>query len=110
MDRIRLASAADAPAIAALQAESWRATYRGFLPDANLDRDVFDDRAAAWRRRFGEPQDHPVLTLPAQRFYEALGGCAADRAFADDDSGGAVATVRYVWRRLDVLSCRRTNS
>ena len=66
MDRIRPARAADAPAIAALQAESWRNTYRGFLPDAYLDRDVFDDRDVAWRRRFGEAPDRPVLTLVAE--------------------------------------------
>jgi ribosomal protein S18 acetylase RimI-like enzyme len=170
--RIRLGRAADAPAIAALQAESWRHTYRGFLADTYLDREVFADRDVVWRRRFGEPQETPVLTLvaedhgtlvgfahsyvdddaewgtlvdnlhvrpdrkragiatrlmgetaarlqqrgctsglylwvvernvPAQRFYEALGGCAADRGLA----GGTVPTVRYVWHRLGVLSRR----
>jgi ribosomal protein S18 acetylase RimI-like enzyme len=174
VDRVRLARAGDAAAIAALQAESWRHTYRGFLADAYLDREVFADRDVAWRRRFGEPQETPVLTLvaedhgamvgfahsyvdddpdwgtlldnlhvrpdrkrarigtrlmaetaarlqdrgctsglylwvvewnePAQRFYEALGGCAAGRELADGPGG--VPTVRYVWHRLDVLSCR----
>ena len=66
MDRIRLARAADAPGIAALQAESWRATYRGFLPDAYLDREVFEDRTAAWSRRFGERYEDPVLILIAE--------------------------------------------
>jgi GNAT superfamily N-acetyltransferase len=175
VDRIRLGQAADAPAIAALQAESWRHTYRGFLDAAYLDHEVFADRDVVWRRRFGEPQETPVLTLvaeghgamvgfahsfvdddpewgtlldnlhvrpdrkragigtrlmaetaarlqergctsglylwvvewnePAQRFYEVLGGCAADRELADGP-GGTVSTVRYVWHRLDVLLCR----
>lgn len=35
--------------------------------------------------------------VSAQRFYEALGGCAADRGLADGAGGR---------RRLDVLSCR----
>jgi len=64
--RIRPGRAADAPAIAALQAESWRHTYRGFLADAYLDREVFADRDVVWRRRFGEPQKTPVLTLVAK--------------------------------------------
>jgi ribosomal protein S18 acetylase RimI-like enzyme len=176
VDRIRLARAADAPGIAALQAESWRATYRGFLPDAYLDREVFEDRTAAWSRRFGERYEDPVLILiaeddgaivgfahsyvddhrewgtlldnvhvrpdrkrcgigtrlmaetaarlqergcnsglylwvvewnvPAQRFYEALGGCAAERALADDDHGGTVPTVRYVWPQAGALAGR----
>jgi hypothetical protein len=57
--RIRLGRAADAPAIAALQAESWRHTYRGFLADAYLDREVFAGRDVVWRRRFGEPSVSP---------------------------------------------------
>jgi ribosomal protein S18 acetylase RimI-like enzyme len=175
VERIRLGRATDAPAIAALQAESWRHTYRGFLDDAYLDHEVFADRDAVWRRRFGGPRQTPVLTLvaedqgamvgfahsyvdadpewgtlldnlhvrpdckragigtrlmaetaarlqergctsalylwvvewnvPAQRFYEALGGCAADRELADGP-GGTVPTVRYAWYGLDVLSCR----
>jgi GNAT superfamily N-acetyltransferase len=177
VDRIRPALAADAPAIGALQAESWRHTYRGFLPDAYLDGEVFDDRDATWHRRLAEPHEHPVLTLvaeddgamvgfahahvdddpewgslldnlhvrpdrkrsgtgtrlmaetaarlrrrgctaglylwvvewnvPAQRFYEALGGCVADRSLADEGGGiGAVPTLRYAWPRLDVLASR----
>ncbi|HKA84588.1 MAG TPA: GNAT family N-acetyltransferase [Acidimicrobiales bacterium] len=177
MDRIRGALAADAPAIGALQAESWRHTYRGFLPDAYLDGEVFEDRDAAWRRRLATAHQHRRLTLvaedggalvgfahayvdddaewgtlletlnvrpdrrrsgtgtrlmavtaarlqrrgctsglylwvaewnrPAQRFYDALGGCVADRALADEGGGvGAVATLRYAWPRLDLLSSR----
>ncbi len=38
------ASAQDAEAIARLQAQSWRITYRGMLPDEYLDRHVVADR------------------------------------------------------------------
>jgi hypothetical protein len=44
--------------------------------------------------------------VPAQRFYEALGGCAAERALADDDHGGTVPTVRYVWPQAGALAGR----
>ncbi len=40
------ASAQDAEAIARLQAQSWRITYRGMLPDEYLDRHVVADRLA----------------------------------------------------------------
>jgi hypothetical protein len=82
VDRIRLARAGDAAAIAALQAESWRHTYRGFLADAYLDREVFADRDVAWRRRFGEPQETPVLTLVAED-HGAMVGFA--HSYVDDD-------------------------
>ena len=40
------ASAQDAEAIARLQAQSWRSTYRGMLPDEYLDHHVVADRLA----------------------------------------------------------------
>jgi GNAT superfamily N-acetyltransferase len=45
------ATAADAETIAALHAASWRAAYRGIMPDDFLDRAVFDDRLNHWRAR-----------------------------------------------------------
>ena len=45
---IRPATAGDLDAIAALHVESWRASYRGILPDAFLDGAVEDDRASHW--------------------------------------------------------------
>lgn len=46
---VRRMEPSDAPAVARLHAESWRRTYRGVLPDAFLDGDVFAEREAAWR-------------------------------------------------------------
>jgi len=45
------ASSADADAIAALHAESWRTAYRGMLPDDFLDHGLLEDRQRAWRSR-----------------------------------------------------------
>jgi L-amino acid N-acyltransferase YncA len=39
----------DAEAIASLHADSWRATYRGILPDEYLSREVDEDRLTYWR-------------------------------------------------------------
>jgi len=46
---IRHAGPADAGAIAALHAESWRGTYRGVFSDAFLDREVHEERRRHWR-------------------------------------------------------------
>jgi GNAT superfamily N-acetyltransferase len=51
---IRPALPSDAPAIAALHAESWRVTYRGILRDDFLDGPVFQDRRVVWETRLSE--------------------------------------------------------
>lgn len=45
---IRLAGPEDAGTVARLHAESWREVYRGILPDAYLDEDVFAERGRHW--------------------------------------------------------------
>lgn len=50
---IRSATPADAGAIAALHADSWRRNYRGAYSDEFLDGDVLEDRKAVWSARLG---------------------------------------------------------
>src|SRR6266545_1171398 len=52
--RFRLASPADAKAVADLHADSWRRHYRGAYSDAFLDGDVVADRLAVWTARLRE--------------------------------------------------------
>ena len=47
---IRIATLADADAIARVQVAGWHATYRGLIPDAELDRHTFEVRAPRWRQ------------------------------------------------------------
>ena len=47
--RVRLATADDAAAIAAVHVGSWQATYRGLVPDAILDGLSLERRVASWR-------------------------------------------------------------
>ena len=47
---LRRAVAGDAPAIARVRIESWRATYRGMIPDAYLDGMQVDASTAIWDR------------------------------------------------------------
>lgn len=59
----READAADAAAIAALHADSWRRTYRGAYADEFLDGDVYSDRLAVWsaRLRAADPARRTVV-------------------------------------------------
>lgn len=83
---IRPAGPADAPAIAALHAESWLRTYRGMLSDAYLDGDVHGERSAAWQQRFAEPRPDQRAWL-ATADDEPVGFVCL---FADDDPGWGV--------------------
>lgn len=47
---IRPATPADAPAIATVRVDSWRATYRGLIPDAYLDGMKVEVSTALWDR------------------------------------------------------------
>ena len=46
----RVATAADAAAIAAVRVDSWRATYRGVIPDDYLDDMRADESAEMWEQ------------------------------------------------------------
>jgi GNAT superfamily N-acetyltransferase len=50
---IRLATPADARAIAEVQVAGWHAAYRGLMPDARLDAFTVDVRTPAWQRNLG---------------------------------------------------------
>lgn len=55
---IRAATVADAEGVAKVHVDSWRTTYRGFLPDEVLDNLSYESRAQVWQRTFslGDPQ------------------------------------------------------
>jgi ribosomal protein S18 acetylase RimI-like enzyme len=54
---------ADAPAIAALHAASWRAHYRGAVPDRVLDGDLSGERLRHWRARLEFPVPHQAVRV-----------------------------------------------
>jgi hypothetical protein len=75
---IRLARAADAPAIAEIHVLSWQAAYAGQLPDDYLDNLSISDRQHRWEQALSEPmrpghvlvitkEDHRTLDSPALR-------------------------------------------
>ena len=60
---LREAGTADAPAVAALHAASWRTAYRGILADAYLDGPVDADRLDLWRERLAAPSPRRITLL-----------------------------------------------
>jgi GNAT superfamily N-acetyltransferase len=60
---LRAANLDDAPAVARLHADSWRAAYRGILRDEFLDGDVFANRLALWQQRLSAPARHQAVFL-----------------------------------------------
>ena len=60
---LRAATAADAPAVAELHAESWRRHYRGAYADAFLDGDVVSERLAVWAERLEAPSSGSLTVL-----------------------------------------------
>ncbi|MFZ6658404.1 GNAT family N-acetyltransferase [Undibacterium sp. TJN19] len=47
---LRRATVVDAEAIASVRVESWRATYRGMIPDSYLDEMRLEDSVLQWRQ------------------------------------------------------------
>jgi SAM-dependent methyltransferase len=76
--RIREAKVNDAVAIAQVHVDSWRATYRGILPDAHLGRFSREARERTWRN---------ILTESARREFVYVAVDATD-AIVGFASGG----------------------
>lgn len=97
---IRAARPGDAPAIAALHIDAWRAAYRGLVPDAVLDGFSVAQRTERWRARLSaEPAPGPA----AQRTWVvdderglagfALAGPARDESAPPPDGAGEVHAI-----------------
>lgn len=69
----RLASPADAIAIAALHTQSWRTAYRGILPDHLLDGALADEQQAMWQARLAAPTENELWVCLAQSEEGLLG-------------------------------------
>lgn len=68
-DLIRAATTADADAIAALHAASWRSAYRGIFKDSTLGPRLDDERRGHWRDRLAAAgRDDTVLIADGLAF------------------------------------------
>ena len=88
--RIRPATRADAPRIAATHVASWRESYVGLVPDAMLSSLSVEGPTAMWMRILGEPRiPAPTDVYVAERGDEitGFGSCGAQRTGDLKDQG-----------------------
>jgi GNAT superfamily N-acetyltransferase len=76
---LRPATLADAALIASIHSSSWQATYRGLLPEAFLDGQVTQERAAYWEARLSAPGGERRIVLIAELAGEAAGFVCVER-------------------------------
>lgn len=76
---LRPATLADAALIASIHSTSWRATYRGLLPNAFLDGEVNGERAAYWEARLSAPGGERRSVLIAELAGEPIGFVCVER-------------------------------
>jgi ribosomal protein S18 acetylase RimI-like enzyme len=73
---IRIATPDDVAALAALNLASWRAAYRGIVPDAILMRLTPESRIARWQRTFAAPESGFTETTIAVEGDRPIGLCS----------------------------------
>ena len=76
---LRAATVADAALIASIHTTSWRATYRGLLPDAFLDGEVAQERADWWQARMRAPGGERRIVLIAVLDDKPIGFVCVER-------------------------------
>ena len=91
--RYREATERDAPAVAAIHADSWRRHYRGAYLDSYLDGDVVADRLEVWTSRLTPPRKDQC-TVIAESDGEAIG--FAHIVFDHDPKWGALVDNLHV--------------
>jgi GNAT superfamily N-acetyltransferase len=91
--RFRPAGPDDAPAVAALHADSWRRHYRGAYADAFLDGDVDGYLRPRWAGRLAVP-DPRARTILAEHDGALVG--LAHTLLGEDDTWGALVDNLHV--------------
>jgi len=95
--QLRSATIADAEAIAAIHAASWRSTYRGALSDEYLAGDVVADRIAVWSKRLGHPgRNQYVVVAETPERPERIAGFACAYAREHPEWGSLLDNLHVV--------------
>jgi ribosomal protein S18 acetylase RimI-like enzyme len=90
---LREAGEHDAPAIAALHADSWRRHYRGAFLDSYLDGDIVPERLRVWTGRLTPPRLNQY-TVCAELDGDVVGFAHVD--FGQDPKWGALVDNLHV--------------
>jgi GNAT superfamily N-acetyltransferase len=98
---IRPATLEDVAALAEAVVRSWRATYRGMIPDAYLAAITVEGRAAVWRKVISEGHRDVAVCELDGRLVGFVSVEPSRDAEADADTGEVVALYvdLAVWRR-----------
>lgn len=82
---IRRARASDAAALARVQVDSWRETYRGMLPESHLAALSYAGHERLWRRTLAGPSATFLAVIGGQIVGFASGGrCRSHQGFAGE--------------------------
>src|SRR6185437_11184185 len=91
---IRPANPADAPAIAQIHVDTWRAAYRGLMPDSVLDALDVERRAAFWKERLAHNRGVAFVAWEAERI---IGFCDLIPTRDKDAHGNSVAEIASIY-------------
>jgi GNAT superfamily N-acetyltransferase len=91
--QLRTATSADAVAVAALHADSWRRHYRGAYDNDYLDGDVFAEREAVWTERLAVIDPDVARTILAVDDGRLVGFA---HVIFDDPNWGALVDNLHV--------------
>jgi ribosomal protein S18 acetylase RimI-like enzyme len=92
--QIRDAIASDAHRIAQIHVTSWRAAYRGQMPDVVLDNLDVEKRAAFWRAHLNR---QPTGTFLAELEGKIIGFCDLIRSRDQDSDPQIVAEIAAIY-------------
>jgi GNAT superfamily N-acetyltransferase len=97
--KVRRAGADDAAAIAAVNVASWRAAYRGLMPDAYLEALSVEAKRAMWAGSLAREPASRKVTFVAVRGADVIGYATVG---PDGESGSGLLYMMYVapehWR------------
>jgi GNAT superfamily N-acetyltransferase len=93
---LRAATLADAEGIAKVRVDSWRATYRGIIPDADLDGMNIDESKALWERILSTTS-YTASVFVAEREGEIIGFAAGKKL--EEEKYGLDAELAAIYLR-----------
>jgi GNAT superfamily N-acetyltransferase len=99
---VRRADLEDARAIAAVHLASWRAAYRGLMPDQVLDELSLDKREQDWREWLAEGGARH-FTLVAERDGRLLAFCTVEMPAREEGESDDVAAIPALYAHPDAF-------
>lgn len=100
---IRLATLADAEAIAHVHVRTWQTAYRGLVPDDYLDGLSVEQRSEVWRGMLADPQpNEPVWVAERRGQVTAFAGAGPSRDEDAHERTGELYAIYVLAEHQDV--------